>query len=120
MSESQPTMFELAFEEYRVTRQISTGHGEPYCSMVGVKGESMPAWFVRDELGYDDGPVGTRLRSMVAQETLDLRHQERARREAVPPPAQPKHKRKHKRETKASRRAKLEQLEARALMRWAS
>jgi hypothetical protein len=124
------TTHEAAFEEYKVARQVSTGNGELYCSQVGRDGkrvlgsretggtpfDGLPGWFVRNELGFD-GPVGTRLYVMVPQEELDQRHMDRAHRPPVAAPAPPPRSR--KRETKHTRRAKLEQLAARALMgRW--
>lgn len=115
-------MFDAAREEYQVTRQISTGIGPPFLDMCGVDGErpKLPDGkdFIEDELGYD-GPVGFRLRDMVPQEELDRRHQERVVRESrvAAPVVSVRSRKKMKRETKGARRAKLEQLEVRALLR---
>lgn len=114
-------LFKTAHEEFKVARQVSTGNGSLYCGQVTLSMEPpVPGWFIRDELGYD-GPVGIRLHAMIPQETIDERHKRDAAAEMVPAPdAMPSH-RKQPRETKASRRAKLEQLEARALaMRYAA
>lgn len=114
------TLFEQAHEEFKVTRQVSTGNGSLYCGQTGVRGENVPGWFVRDELGYD-GPVGYRLYEMIPQERLEERHREAASAEDVPPPQVATGAKARRRETKHSRRAKLEQLEARALaMRYAA
>jgi hypothetical protein len=107
-------LFQRAFDEFKVTRQTSTGNGERYCGMTGVRGEPLPSWFVRDELGYD-GPVGVRLCALPPQEALDERHRDAMMVETVPPPVVSARPQRAQRETKASRRAKLEQLEARAL-----
>ncbi|HEX4461919.1 MAG TPA: hypothetical protein VIA18_28260 [Polyangia bacterium] len=112
---------EAAFEEFKVTRQTSTGNGALYCAQVGLSKEpSVPGWFVRDELGYD-GPVGTRLYRMTPQSALEAAHREAARDEGVPAPEASPRKQKRIRETPASRRAKLHQIKARALaMRYAA
>jgi hypothetical protein len=113
-------LFQRAFEEFKVTRQASTGNGELYCGMTGLRHEPLPGWFVRDELGYD-GPVGVRLYAFTPQQTLDERHRSAMMVETVPPPVVSARPQRAQRETKASRRAKLEQLETRALaMRWAA
>lgn len=109
------SLFEQAFEEYKVTRQVSTGNGGLYVSMVEVGGR-VPGGFIRDELGYD-GPCGFRLHHMIDQAQLDKRHQLAALNadhyvdapDIAPQPA------KAPRETPASRRAKLDQLAVRAL-----
>lgn len=109
-------LFEQAFEEFKVTRQVSTGNGGAYVAYVEFHGR-VPGAFVRDELGYD-GPIGTRLYQMPSQEALDGRHQRMMREEAARLIAAPDvtvEKKNPNRETRASRRAKLEQLEARAL-----
>jgi hypothetical protein len=112
--------FERAFEEFKVTRQTSTGNGQLYCGMAGLRDEPLPDWFMRKELGYD-GSVGVRLYALAPQQALDERHRNAMMVETVPPPVLPGRPQRPKRETKASRRAKLEQLETRALtMRWAA
>lgn len=108
------SLFEQAFEEFKVTRQVGTGNGAMYVAAVEYGGR-IPGGFIRDELGYD-GPVGTRLYVMVPQERIDRRHQEVAR-AVVNAPDAPAKASKKPRETRHSRRAKLEQLEARALAR---
>ena len=109
-------LFEQAFEEFKVTRQVSTGNGGAYVAYVEFHGR-VPGAFIRDELGYD-GPIGTRLYQLPSQEVLDSRHQRLMREEAarvVEAPDVTVKPKKPTRETRASRRAKLEQLEARAL-----
>jgi hypothetical protein len=100
---------DVAFEEYKVTRQISTGNGDLYCAQWRT-----PGWFIREELGYD-GPVGLRLYTMIPQERLEERHRAAM---VVPPPKRlsKKAKKAQARETRYSRRLKLEQLEMRARM----
>lgn len=101
-----------AFEEFKVTRQTSTGNGELYCGMVEYGDPGIPSFFVRDELGYD-GPVGVRLQRMIPQAELERMHQ---RQEAVSiaAPDAMLAKRKPRRETPESRRAKLQQMRLRA------
>lgn len=116
------TLFEQAFEEFRVTRQVSTGNGAMYCAMTEFPFRSgrkrIPGWFVRSELGYD-GPIGSRLYEMPSQRDLDERHKAAWREEekgiAAPTPM-PKKQKKQPRETRYSRRAKLDQLEVRAML----
>lgn len=116
-------LFKQAHEEFKVTRQTSTGNGSLYCGQVtGPKSPDVPGWFIREELGYD-GPVGVRLYKMLPQEVIEGRHRRAAQQEQklVPAPDIHPSARKPPRETKATRRAKLEQLEARALaMRYAA
>ena len=111
-------LFEHAFEEFKVTRQVSTGNGGAYVAYVEFHGR-VPGAFIRDELGYD-GPIGTRLYQMPSQDALDGRHRrlmrEEAERKIAAPDVTIKKKKKKTRETRASRRAKLEQLEVRALL----
>lgn len=105
------TLKSQAFEEYKVTRQTSTGNGELYCGYVTLSMESpVPAGFVRNELGYD-GPVGTRLQRMTPQAELDRMHQNQ---ESVAAPDALPIARKSRRETPESRRAKLQQMRLRA------
>jgi len=109
-------LFEQAFEEFKVTRQVSTGNGGAYVAYVEFHGR-VPGAFIRDELGYD-GPIGTRLYQMPTQAALDVRHQRLMREEEarnIEAPDVVVSAKKQVRETRASRRAKLEQLEARAL-----
>jgi hypothetical protein len=110
-------LFADALEEYQVTRQIATGIGPPFLNMCGLRGEGPPEEFIAEELGYD-GPVGFRLREMVPQAELDERHQAaQVPRTVAAPSLSVKSRKKMKRETKGARRAKLEQLEIRALLR---
>lgn len=108
------TLFERAFEEYKVTRQVSTGNGGLYVSTVEFGGR-VPGGFIRNELGYD-GPCGSRLHAMVHQDWLDERHKEAAKAESqyVAAPDISPRPAKAPRETRQSRRAKLDQLALRA------
>ena len=47
---ARSTLKEAAYEEYKVTRQCSTGNGELYVAQAGV-----PGWFVHTELGFGIG-----------------------------------------------------------------
>ena len=40
----------MAWDEYRITRQFSTGNGEPWCYE-----PNPPGWFVKFELGFGLG-----------------------------------------------------------------
>jgi hypothetical protein len=112
---TRSSLKELAFHEYKVTRQTSTGNGELYAGHVTLKGEPrVPAGFVRGELGYD-GPVGIRLQVWVDDEDIKERHKLRMRAEAagIDAPACVTPKRKTgKRETKWSRLARAQNSDA--------
>jgi hypothetical protein len=50
VGEQHRELIRLAFEEFKVTRQLNTGNGEAYLAQWGI-----PDWFVRSELGYGTG-----------------------------------------------------------------
>lgn len=105
-------LIKQAFEEFRVTRQVSTGNGALYCAMTEFGGRA-PGWFVRQELGYD-GPCGARLYAMIPQDVIEARHKQAARPRPMSKSQIKKALKAAKRENKYSRRLKLEQLEMQA------